>query len=137
MKKLEALLNKLSKMKKEIIKENNLDGINFIFVVFMVLYVGIAIWFAIVARNYMFLSLMAFIWSWMISEYIIIRKVFLKKVDKYLLQTPKTSKLILSILGIASMILAWKYWKVCIFTAILGFIFADYRKNKKGEKTQK
>lgn len=131
MKKMEALLNKLSKMKKEIIKENNLDGINFIFVVFMVLYVGIAIWFAVVARNYTFLSLMAFIWSWMISEYIIIRKVFLKRVDKYLLQTHKTSKLILSILGTASMILAWKYWMVCIFTAILGFIFADYRKNTK------
>lgn len=136
MKKMEALLNKLSKMKEEIIKENNLNSLNFIFVVFMVLYLGIAIWFAVAAKNYTFLSLIVFIWSWMISEYIIIRKVFLKRVDKYLLLTPKTSKLILLILGISSMILAWKYWRVCIFTAILGFIFGDYRKNEKGEKTQ-
>lgn len=137
MKKIETLLNKLSKITKEIAKENNFGEMELLFLVFMTIYTGIAIWLAVAASSYAYLSVMTFVWSWIISECIIRRKVFLKKIDNYLLQTPKTTKLILSIFLIASIILALKYWIGCIFTAILAFMIADYRKMRKENNKMK
>lgn len=130
MKKLEALLNKLEEL-------FSVEGMRphevvetLIALALMIVFEGIFIWVAIVSKFYFPLSIMTFMWVWMITE-CCINKVFLKKLNNYLLETPKATTLVFWILLIFSIILSCKYFIGFIFSVILAFMVADFKKNKK------
>lgn len=84
MKKLETLLQKLTK----IIGVNGMWSSDVAQVVtclvLMLLFGGIEIWIAVVFQKYLILSMITFLWVWMIQE-CFINKIFFKKLDNYLL----------------------------------------------------
>lgn len=132
MKKLEALLNK-------VVELFSVEGIRLheviqalISLVLMCLYEGLGIWMAVVGNVYLVLSIATFLWVWMITE-CFINKIFLKKLNNYLLETPKATTLVFWILFIFSIILSWKYFIGFILSVILAFMLADFIKNKEKE----
>jgi len=98
-------------------------------VVLMCFFEGVGIWVAIVIQNYLLLSTFTFVWVWVITE-CYINKIFLKKLDNYLLETPKATTLIFWIIYIILMILSLNYFVGVILSTILAFMIGDFRKNK-------
>ncbi|MCI8344470.1 MAG: hypothetical protein HFJ42_00535 [Clostridia bacterium] len=135
MKKLETLLQKLTK----IIGVNGMWSSDVAQVVtclvLMLLFGGIEIWIAVVFQKYLILSMITFLWVWMIQE-CFINKIFFKKLDNYLLQTPKATTLVFGVIFIITMILSWNYFTGFMLTTILAFIIGDFRKNKENKKKQ-
>ena len=79
--------------------------------------------------------MITFLWVWMIQE-CFINKIFFKKLDNYLLQTPKATTLVFGVIFIITMILSWNYFTGFMLTTILAFIIGDFRKNKENKKKQ-
>ena len=135
MKKLETLLQKLTK----IIGVNGMWSSDVAQVVtclvLMLLFGGIEIWIAVVFQKYLILSMITFLWVWMIQE-CFINKIFFKKLDNYLLQTPKATTLVFGVIFIITMILSWNSFTGFMLTTILAFIIGDFRKNKENKKKQ-
>lgn len=135
MKKLETLLQKLIK----IIGVNGMWSSDVAQVVtclvLMILFGGIGIWIAVVLQKYLILSMITFLWVWMIQE-CFINKIFFKKLDNYLLQTPKATTLVFGVIFIITMILSWNYFVGFMLTTILAFIIGDFRKNKENKKKE-
>lgn len=135
MKKLETLLQKLIK----IIGVNGMWSSDVAQVVtclvLMILFGGIGIWIAVVLQKYLILSMITFLWVWMIQE-CLSNKIFFKKLDNYLLQTPKATTLVFGVIFIITMILSWNYFVGFMLTTILAFIIGDFRKNKENKKKE-
>lgn len=130
MKKLERLLEKLG----EILSVEGMRTSEVIQTLFylalMCLFEGVGIWIAVVANNYLFLSIITFLLIWMITE-CFVNKIFFEKIDNYLLETPKATILVFWIIFIITMILSWKYFVGFILSTILAFMLGDFKNNKK------
>ncbi|MCI8344469.1 MAG: hypothetical protein HFJ42_00530 [Clostridia bacterium] len=124
MKKLEKLLNK-------IVGDLRADELLKILVIILLglLYTGIGILTA-TDGYYLMLAIAVFYLVWFIAEYVI-KKVFLKKLDDYLIKTPKATVLIYVIICVIVIALSVEHFIGVILSAILAFVVADVFKNIK------
>lgn len=126
MKKLEKLLNK-------IVGDLRPDELLKILVLIVagLLCMGIGILTAIYGY-YLILAIAVFYLVWFIAEYVI-KKVFFKKLDDYLIKTPKATVLIYVIICVIVIALSVEHFIGVILSAILAFVVADFFKNIKYE----
>lgn len=124
MKKLEKLLNKIVGD----LRQDELLKI-LVLIVAGLLYMGIGILTAIYGY-YLILAISVFYLVWFIAEYVI-KKVFLKKLDDYLIKTPKATVLIYVIICVIVIALSVEHFIGVILSAILAFVVADVFKNIK------
>lgn len=124
MKKLEKLLNKIvgDLRPDELLKI-------LVLIVASLLCTGIGILIAI-DGYYLTLAIAVFYLVWFIAEYVI-KKVFLKKLDDYLIKTPKATVLIYVIISVIVIALSVEHFIGVILSAILAFVVADFFKNIK------
>lgn len=132
MKKLEKLLNKISKAIEYLRIEPELC-ITILFLIMMLTMEILGIFVAILAHNYLILSTFTYVWVWMITE-ACVKKIFFNKFNCYLLETPKTTTLTFWTLFVVAAVLSWKYFTAFIFAVILAFMYGDYNKTKKKEE---
>lgn len=124
MKKLEKLLNKIVGD----LRQDELLKI-LVLIVAGLLCMGIGILTAIYGY-YLILAISVFYLVWFIAEYVI-KKVFLKKLDDYLIKTPKATVLIYVIICVIVIALSVEHFIGVILSAILAFVVADVFKNIK------
>ncbi len=124
MKKLEKLLNKIvgDLRPDELLKI-------LVLIVASLLCTGIGILIAI-DGYYLTLAIAVFYLVWFIAEYVI-KKVFFKKLDDYLIKTPKATVLIYVIISVIVIALSVEHFIGVILSAILAFVVADFFKNIK------
>lgn len=133
MKKLEALLEKIAEICAEVfedMREEEVAGL-IMFLVMMAVVEGFSIWIAVVVNFYFPLAIMTSFWVWLIGLFV--NKIFFKKLNNYLLETPKATTLIFVLIFIGTIILSCKYFIGFILSVILAFMLADYQKNKTAE----
>lgn len=123
MKKLEKLLNLIF---IKCLREN-------LWAIFVLIYMlaseilGILV--AIHVHNYLILSIFTYMWVLMIVE-ALVQKIFFKKTNCKLLETPKATSLLFGVLFVVAVVLSWQYFEAFIFAVILAFMHADYNKTK-------
>lgn len=130
MKKLEKLLEKIVWFFQELKCGDGTLG----FVVFVILLLVSGVWTAVTLHFYLLLTLaIGIIVAIITGDYI--KKIFFEKLDNYLLETPRSTKLIGFIIFTMIVILSCKYFISIIFATIFAFFVADYFKNE--EKQEK
>lgn len=123
MKKLERLLEKIigDKRPSDVLKD-------VIFAIELIVTAIIGILLAVTFNIYLVLSVMLFLCVLTIAL-VFVNKVFFRKLNDYLLETPKATTLVLCIMCTVAAVLSWKYFIGVIFSVILAFMCADYIKN--------